>query len=121
MFVNVFVKFQLGGIFVAVKEFRPSKSRFKIKYKKTYLVLLILFMFVSVFCVGFRINNDAAVADYERQIAEMQEKVDKLSAENDEYTSVLTSTDRSAYYEKIAREVYGYGKPGEYVFYKTVS
>ena len=26
-----------------------------------------------------------------------------------------------AYYEKIAREVYGYAKPGEYVFYKTVS
>ncbi|MBQ7862631.1 MAG: septum formation initiator family protein [Clostridia bacterium] len=106
---------------MAVKEFRPAKSRFKIKYKKTYLVLLILFMFVSVFCVGIRINNDAAIADYERQIAEVQEKVDKLSGENDEYTAVLTSTDRSAYYEKIAREVYGYAKPGEYVFYKTVS
>ena len=106
---------------MAVKEFRPAKSRFKIKYKKTYLVLLILFMFVSVFCVGVRLNNDAAIADYERKIAEVQGKVDKLSGENDEYTAVLTSTDRSAYYEKIAREVYGYGKPGEYVFYQTVS
>ena len=106
---------------MAVKEFKPSKSRFKIKYKKTYLVLLILFMFVSVFCVGVRLNNDAAVADYERQIAEVQEKVDKLSSENSEYSAVLTSTDRSDYYEKIAREVYGYAKPGEYVFYKTVS
>ena len=106
---------------MAVKEFRPSKSRFKIKYKKTYLVLLILFMFVSVFCIGIRINNDAAIAEYDRQIAEVQEKVDKMSAENGEYTAVLTSTDRSAYYEKIAREVYGYAKPGEYVFYKTAS
>ena len=106
---------------MAVKEFKPSKSRVKIKYKKTYLVLLILFMFVSVFCIGIRINNDAAIAEYDRQIAEVQEKVDKMSAENDEYTAVLTSTDRSAYYEKIAREVYGYAKPGEYVFYKTAS
>ena len=53
---------------MAVKEFKPSKSRFKIKYKKTYLVLLILFMFVSVFCIGIRINNDAAIAEYDRQI-----------------------------------------------------
>ena len=106
---------------MAVKEFKPSKSRFKIKYKKTYLVLLILFMFVSVFCVGLRINRDAEIAEYEMQIAAAQEKVDRINAENSEISAVLTSTDRSAYLEKIAREVYGYGKPGEYVFYQTVS
>lgn len=106
---------------MAVREFTPAKSKFKIKYKKTYLVLLVLFMFVSVFCVGMRLNNDAAIAEYNEQIAEMQEKVDMISKENDEYLAALNSSDKSAYYEKIAREVYGYAKPGEYVFYKAES
>lgn len=106
---------------MAVKEFTPAKSKVKIKYKKTYLVLLVLFMFVSVFCVGIRLNNDSAIADYNEQIDEIQEKVDAINKENDEYVSVLNSSDRSAYYEKIAREVYGYAKPGEYVFYKAAS
>lgn len=113
------VNFHSGGIFVAVKEFKPAKSKSKIKYK--YLFLFVLFMFVSVFCVGLRINRDAEIAEYEMQIAAAQEKVDRINAENSEISAVLTSTDRSAYLEKIAREVYGYGKPGEYVFYQTVS
>lgn len=104
---------------MAVKEFKPAKSRFRIKYKKTYLGVLILFLLVSVFCIGLRVTNDAEIAEYERQIAEVQEKIDIISDENDEYAAVLSSSDRRAYYEKIAREVYGYAKPGEYVFYKT--
>jgi cell division protein FtsB len=47
----------------------------------------------------------------------MEEKIEKISMENDEYTETLNSTDRRAYYEKVAREVHGYGKPGEYLFY----
>ena len=66
-------------------------------------------------------DREDAVLDYISRLAEVQEKVDKLSSENSEYTAVLTSTDRSDYYEKIAREVYGYGKPGEFVFYKAES
>lgn len=106
---------------MAVKEFTPAKSKLKIKYKKTYLVLFVLFICVSVFCVGFRISNDAEIAEYDAEIAQMQEKVDMINKENEEYLAVLNSSDKSAYYEKIAREVYGYAKPGEYVFYKTAS
>ena len=106
---------------MAVKEFRPANSKFRVKYKKTYLCAFVLFVLVTVFCVGVKLNNNTAIAAYEQQIAEVQEKVDALSEENSEYASVLSSTDRSAYYEKIAREVYGYAKPGEYVFYKTES
>ncbi len=106
---------------MAIKQFKPAKSRFRIKYKKTYLGVFIAFLIVSVFCVGYRINAKAEIAEYEKQIAEVESKIEKLSNENDEFTAVLTSTDKSAYYEKIAREVHGYAKPGEYVFYKEVS
>lgn len=106
---------------MAVKEFKPAKSRFKVKYKKTYLFAFVLFVCVTVICAGVKLNNDAAIDGYEQQIAEVQQKVDMLNEENAEYAGVLSSTDRSAYYEKIAREVYGYARPGEYVFYKTAS
>lgn len=106
---------------MAVKQFRPAKSRFRVKYKKTYLCVFLLFVIVTAVCVGVKLNNTSAIAGYERQIAEVEQKVQMLSEENSEYTAVLNSTDRSAYYEKIAREVYGYARPGEYVFYKTES
>lgn len=104
---------------MAVKEFKPAKAKFKIK--KSHLAVFVAFILVSVFCVGYRINAKAEVAEYEKQIAEVEEKIDMISDENDEYTAVLSSSDRRAYYEKIAREVYGYAKPGEYVFYKIAS
>lgn len=106
---------------MAVKEFRPAKSKFKVKYKKTYLCTFIAFVIVTVVCFGIKLSNDSAIAAYEQQIAEVQQKVDTLNEENDEYSSVINSTDRSEYYGKIAREVYGYGKPGEYIFYKAES
>ncbi len=106
---------------MAVKQFKPAKTRFRIKYKKTYLTVLIAFIAVSVICIGLKMNNDAKIAEYEKQISEVEQKLEKLGEENDEYTAVLSSTDRKDYYEKIAREVYGYAKPGEYVFYKIAS
>ncbi len=106
---------------MAVKQFRPAKSKFKVKYKKTYLCVFLLFIAVTAVCVGVKLVNTSAIAGYEKQIAEVQQKVDMLNEENSEYAQVLASPDRSAYYEKIAREVYGYARPGEYVFYKTES
>ncbi len=106
---------------MAVKEFKPAKSRFKVKYKKTYLCVFLLFVMVAAVCVGVKLVNTSAIAGYEKQIAEVQQKVDNLNEENKEYAAVISSPDRSAYYEKIAREVYGYARPGEYVFYKTES
>lgn len=106
---------------MAVKELKPAKSRFKVKYKKTYLCVFLLFIIVAAVCTGVKLVNTSAVAGYEKQIAEVQQKVYTLNEENEEYAAVLSSPDRSDYYEKIAREVYGYARPGEYVFYKTES
>lgn len=103
---------------MAIKEFKPAKSRYRIKYKKTYLGVFIAFLIVSVFCVGYRINTKAEIAEYEEQIAGIEAEIKKLSDENEYNLSVINSTDRSDYYEKQAREVHDYVKPGEYVFYK---
>lgn len=70
-----------------------------------------------VLVAGYRVNNKVKLAEYEVKIAEMETKIEKISKENADFTEILNSTDRSAYYEKKARENYGYGKPGEYVFY----
>ncbi len=104
---------------MAVKKFRSYNEVFKKLNKKICLVLFVLFTVFTVLCAGYRINNKVKLAEYETQIAEMEAKVKKISDENDEFTQILNSTDRSAYYEKKARENYGYGKPGEFIFYLT--
>lgn len=104
---------------MAVKEFKPAKS--KVKIKKSYIVTLVAFIIVSVFCIGYRINSKAQVAEYKNQIAEYEDKIEKLGAENEDYSDTLSSGDYRSYYEKIAREVYGYAKPEEYIFYKSAS
>lgn len=104
---------------MAVKEFKPAKRKVRIKYKKTYLGLFVAFIILSVFCIGYRISAKAEIAEYKEQIAQLEEKTEKISAENEEYLTVLNSADKSDYYEKVARELHGYAKPGEYVFYKT--
>lgn len=102
---------------MAVKTLKPAKSKFKKYNKVACLIALIIFLGCSVFSIGIRINNSAKIEKYEEQISAMEEKIEKISKENDEYTETLNSTDRRAYYEKVAREVHGYGKPGEYLFY----
>lgn len=104
---------------MAVKKFRSYREVFRKLNKKICLVLFVLFTVFTVLCAGYRINNKVKLAEYETKIAEMESKVKKLSAENDEFTATLNSSDRRAYYEKVAREVHGYGKPGEYIFYMT--
>lgn len=104
---------------MAVKEFKPAKS--KVLIKKSYIITLVAFIIVSVFCIGYRINSKAQVAEYETQIAEYEEKIEKLNKENENYSDTLSSGDHRAYYEKIAREVYGYARPGEFVFYSSES
>ena len=64
---------------MAIKQFKPAKSRFRIKYKKTYLGVFIAFLIVSVFCVGYRINAKAEIAEYEKQIAEAEGKNERAA------------------------------------------
>lgn len=104
---------------MAIKEFKPVKPKFKIKTK--YIVTFVLFIIVSIFCVGYRINANAQVSEYEARIAEIEQQIETLSKENEENLGYLNSSDKRAYYEKIAREYHDYAKPGEYVFYRTAS
>ncbi len=102
---------------MAVKKFRSYNEVFRKLNKKICLGLFIFFTVLTVLCAGYRVNNKVRLAEYEVKIAEMETKIKKISDENAEFTEILNSTDRSAYYEKKARENYGYGKPGEYIFY----
>lgn len=104
---------------MAVKKFKSNREVFKKLNKKICLIVFVLFTVSAILCAGYKINNKIKLAEYETQIAEMEAKVKKISDENDEFTQILNSTDRRAYYEKKARENYGYGKPGEFIFYLT--
>lgn len=106
---------------MAIKELKPAKSKFTVKYKKTYICTFIAFIIVTVVCFGFKLNFDAQTAAYNEQIAEVQQKVDDLNKENEENAAMLNSGDYDKFFAKVARDYYQYAKPGEYVFYKNES
>ena len=102
---------------MAVRKLKPANEIFRINYKsKCFWFCFVLVVAVTLVCSGVKLYNNKRIDEIEHQIAEVQLKVDKIEKENAYNTSVLNSPDKSEFLEKYAREVHGYGKPGEYVF-----
>ena len=105
-----------GGT-VAVKEFKAAKK----SYKKTPAQRVRLAISVAVVVLfaatlfGCIIPNFGDADDYGEQIAQLEMKTAALEAESQEISDSLGN--EMELFEKIAREEYGYCKPGEKVFY----
>lgn len=102
---------------MAVKQFVPAEKTKKVQ-KHSVIVLLLVAAFVC-FAIAGCIVNYAHAADNDAQAAAMSQKCDELKAENGELERFLEDENHDEYYEKIAREQYGYAKPGERVFYDS--
>ena len=90
----------------------------KTNRKHSILLLLLVLAFVGVIAVGCIMNYAQAAANH-REIDEISEEVSEAQAENEELERFLKDENHDEYYEKIAREEYGYAKPGERVFYDS--
>ncbi len=97
---------------------KATKQTGKAKQKHSLLLLLLILAFVGVIAVGC-IMNYAQAANNARQATQMESEVSALQKENEELQHFLEDENHDEYYEKIAREEYGYARPGERVFYDS--
>ena len=104
---------------MAVKEFKAAKkSRRKTASQRVHLAIVIaVFSLFAVTFFGCIMPNYSAAAEYDEQIAQLEAKKAALEAESEEISDSLEN--EMELFEKIAREDYGYCKPGEKVFYSS--
>ncbi len=104
---------------MAVKEFKAEKrSHRKTATRRVHIA--IAFAVVALFAVTFFgciLPNYSAAAEYDEQIEQLEMKKAALEAESEEISDSLEN--ETELFEKIAREDYGYCKPGEKVFYSS--
>lgn len=102
---------------MAVREFKtPKKSRKKTPAQRVHIAIAVAV--VALFAVtlfGVIMPNYSAAAEYDEQITQLEAKKAALEAESEEISDSLGN--EMELFEKIAREDYGYCKPGEKVFY----
>ena len=102
---------------MAVKKFVPAK---KGKKPKKHSVALFLLLAVAIcFVVTGCIVNYAHAAQNNAEAAALSQECEEVKVQNDELEHFLEDKNHDEYYEKIAREQYGYAKPGERVFYDS--
>ena len=104
---------------MAVRDFASAKKSSK-KFRPTKTRFLIAFVIVALFGVmvfGCILPNYAKASEYDDQTAQLLNNKAALDAESTQIDDSLNNLDDL--YEKIAREEYGYCKPGEKVFYSS--
>lgn len=91
-------------------------NRFKVKKSSIVLLAAIVLLFgITVFaCV---LPNYTAAAKLKEETAILSARIAEMEKESDEIARSLKDEDKL--FEKIAREEYGYCKPGEKVYYNS--
>lgn len=85
------------------------------KRKHSFLLTVCFISLVIVFVVSLVSINK----EYKSRRAEaeaLRTQVSQQQAENDELQDVVDTSDKDDYIEKVAREKYGYIKPGDRVY-----
>ncbi len=94
-----------------------SKNK-KISISKTHIALAVLaVMIIGISVFGFILPNYVAAAQFNEDAAKIEEQISEMQEENEDISKSLKNKDEL--YEKIAREEYGYCKPGEKVYYNS--
>lgn len=70
-------------------------------------------------CAISVITIQSSIAEKETELAQMEEQIEDLTAENEDLRRILDSEDLESYMEEIAREEYNYAYADEYRFYDT--
>lgn len=102
---------------MAVKEFVPAKKSKK-PQKRSVIGFIAFALFACLAIVGCVVNYSYAASN-NAEAAKVSSECESVKEENDELEHFLEEKNHDEYYEKIAREQYGYAKPGEKVFYDS--
>lgn len=89
------------------------------RIKKVHIVMAAAMILLFGTAIGTTAVNYAKAADYNEQISLINEQASMVSAESAEIAETLKEENHDEYFEKVAREQYGYCKPGEKVYYDS--
>lgn len=103
-----------------IDEARKSKSKKEPrKLSRTHIVMIAAIVFLFGTAIGLCAVNYAQAAEYNSQISRVSEEASLVSQESAEIKETLKEENHDEYFEKVAREQYGYCKPGEKVYYDS--
>ncbi|MBQ8028865.1 MAG: hypothetical protein IJ262_05620 [Clostridia bacterium] len=99
-----------------IKAFKNSKINFKlIKRVIIAVVAIVVICFVAVYSA----INFSKAAEYRSAAEEASSVCEDIKQDISEKNELIKGEGFDEYCEKIAREDYGYAKPGEYVIYDS--
>lgn len=82
------------------------------------LILVFAIIAIAAATIVSTINYKKAAA-YKEEATKIAQEIEAFKEDNDEIQALIDGEGFDEYCEKIAREKYGYAKPGEYVIYNS--
>ncbi len=92
-----------------------AKSKVKKQRKFSFVLLVVIVASVIYFAVSL-VSSAKEIQSKQAEIDELETQCEQQIAENDELQAIIDSGDKDEYIEQVAREKYGYIKPGERVY-----
>ncbi len=103
---------------MAVKNISDAKPKKK-KFRKVHFLWIVLAVMGFMVLFGKISSNYIKLGELNKEIEAMQQQITELDEESADIKEILDEEDHADYFEKIAREKYGYCKPGEKVYYNS--
>ncbi len=104
---------------MAVRSFDEAKKAKKKEIKIVHIVSIFVAVVLTALLFSQCVSNYARAAEYNHEADEVESLATSISVESSEISETLKEENHRAYFEKIAREEYGYCKPGEKVYYNS--
>ena len=96
-----------------------QKKTEKRPIKRIHIAMIAGMVLLFGIAFGTTAVNKARAADYREQMDKVNSEAYSISAESAEISEILKEENHDEYFEKVAREQYGYCKPGEKVYYDS--
>ncbi len=103
---------------MAVKSINDAKPKKK-PIRKFHLLWILVAIMGFMVLFGKISSNYIKLNALNKEIDSIKQSITELDQESDEILEILNEEDHDEYFEKIAREEYGYCKPGEKVYYNS--
>ena len=93
-----------------------TAAKVKTKKRKHSFMLTVCFIAALIAFSILLISINKQISESRAQLAQVQAQHDKIAAENAQLQNEVDSGNQDDYIERIAREKYGYIKPGDRVY-----
>lgn len=103
-----------------IDEARKQKAKKEPKkLSKTHMIMIAAMVVLFGTAIGICAVNYIEAAEYKEQVSRISEEAVQISEQSAEIKETLKKENHDEYFEKVAREQYGYCKPGEKVYYDS--